>query len=715
MPLIKLNKGEEDDIEDSSEKSEGAKGDGAPSWAVRRFQDISRLVSDWIWETDTNLALVFVSQRVMETLGYHPLELKGQSLESIGIFLTNDQQPLKMQWNKPFRNVLFAVQNSEGETRFHLLSGVRVYDSKTGDFKGFRGTARDITQQMQAEESLRKSEDRYRTLFNRSPVMACSTTPEGAIVSVSDYWLEMLGYRADDVIGEPIDRFMIRQKKDDDTIRSVQPDTRPVQSCKFIKKDRETLDGLLYTSSILDEDGSVIEELSVLIDVSERKKFEESLQHHANFDLLTDLPNRDLAMDRLGQSIVRARREKMMTAVMLVDIDNFKKINDILGLAAGDELLVRVGEHLRESVRDGDTIARLGGDEFLVILPDLKTVSYCETIAQKILERCSHPFLINGHEVAVTVSIGIGLFPGDARDSSTLLRSADAAMHRSKAKGKNTFHFFSPDIDGHAQEHLLLENQLRKALPNNELVLHYQPVVRPGSDELIGMEALVRWEHPTLGRISPAQFIPLAEDNGMISTIGRWILRTACQEAVQMRETLQNDLTIAVNVSPLQFTSTRPKLLDLVRDTLEETGLPPHCLELEITENVIMSDIPENAVMLNALNEMGVKLSIDDFGTGYSSLSYLKKFPFATLKIDRMFVRDIDRDPQDRALANAIIAMAHALDLKVIGEGVETLGQLEFLQDLDCDLIQGFHYSKPLDKEGFLAYARKRLPEVKQA
>ena len=715
MPLIKLSKGGEDEIDDSSDITDGGKGDGAPSWAVRRFQDISRLVSDWIWETDTNLALVFVSQRVMETLGYHPLELKGRSLESIGTFLTQEQQPLKMQWNKPFRNVLFSVETNEGETRFHLLSGVRVYDSKTGDFKGFRGTARDITQQIQAEESLRKSEDRYRTLFNRSPVMACSTTPEGAIVSVSDYWLEMLGYSADDVIGEPIERFMIRQKKDDEAIRSVQPDTRPVQSCKFIKKDRETLDGLLYTSSILDEDGSVIEELSVLIDVSERKKFEESLQHHANFDLLTDLPNRDLAMDRLGQSIVRARREKMMTAVMLVDIDNFKKINDILGLAAGDELLVRIGEHLRESVRDGDTIARLGGDEFLVILPDLKTVSYCEAIAQKLLERCSHPFLINGHEVAVTVSIGIGLFPGDARDSSTLLRSADAAMHRSKAKGKNTFHFFSPDIDGHAQEHLLLENQLRKALPNNELVLHYQPVVRPGSDELIGMEALVRWEHPTLGRISPAQFIPLAEDNGMISTIGRWILRTACHEAVQMREMLQNDLTIAVNVSPLQFTSTRPKLIDLVRDTLEETGLPPHCLELEITENVIMSDIPENAVMLNALNDMGVKLSIDDFGTGYSSLSYLKKFPFATLKIDRMFVRDIDRDPQDRALANAIIAMAHALDLKVIGEGVETPGQLEFLQNLECDLIQGFHYSKPLDKAGFLDYARKKLPALKQA
>ncbi|MEQ9488343.1 MAG: EAL domain-containing protein [Alphaproteobacteria bacterium] len=705
MPLIKLNSG--DRFGEPVDAPEHASGEPGPAWAVRRFQDISRLVSDWIWETDQHHALTFVSQRVMESLGYHPLELKGRTLDELGDFLTKDQDALEMKWNKPFRNVLFSVLRADGEQRFQLLSGVRVYDPKTGDFIGYRGTARDITQQLLAEDKLRKSEDRYRTLFNKSPVMACSTTPEGVIVNVSDYWLEITGYSEDDVVGKPIDRFMIRQKPNDEEARSVQPDTRPVVPCKFIKKNRDTLDGLLYTSSITDDENAVVEELSVLIDVSERKKYEESLQHHANFDLLTDLPNRDLAMDRLGQAIVRSRREKLITAVMLVDIDNFKKINDILGHPAGDELLVRIGEHLRASVRDGDTVARLGGDEFLVVLPDLKTVSYCENIAQKLLDRCSRPFLINGHEVAVTVSIGVGLYPGDARDSATLLRSADAAMHRSKAKGKNTFHFFSPDIDGHAQEHLLLENQLRKALARNELVLHYQPVIKPGSNTLMGMEALVRWEHPTLGRIGPAQFIPLAEDNGMISNIGQWILRTACRETMQMREALNLDLCIAVNVSPLQFTSTRPRLIDLVRETLNDTGLPAQCLELEITESVIMSDIPENAVVLNGLHEMGVRLAIDDFGTGYSSLSYLKKFPFDTLKIDRMFVRDINHDPQDNALASAIVAMAHALDLKVVGEGVETPVQLEYLSRMDCDFIQGFHYSKPLDKESFVSFARR--------
>lgn len=709
MPLIKFNNGEGEEPKPENEAGADNDANSGSNWVVRRFQDISRLVSDWIWETDTNRTLTFVSQRVMETLGYHPLELRGRTIDSLGTFLDADHNPLDMQWKKPFRNVLFAVETNSGETRFHLLSGVRVYDPRTGDLKGFRGTARDITSQLLTEESLKKSEDRYRTLFNKSPVMACSTTPEGAIVSVSDYWLEVLGYDEPDVVGKPIERFMIRQNHDDEAIHAVKPDSRPVQPCKFIKKDRETLDGLLYTSSISDENGGVVEELSVLIDVSERKKFEESLQHHANFDLLTDLPNRDLAMDRLGQSIVRARREKMLTAVMLVDIDNFKKINDILGHPAGDELIVRIGEHLRESVRDGDTVARLGGDEFLIILPDLKTVGYCETIAHKLLERCAHPFEIEKHEVAVTVSIGISLFPSDARDTVTLLRSADAAMHRSKAKGKNTFHFFSPDIDGTAHENLLLENQLRKALARNELVLHYQPVVQSGTGELIGMEALVRWEHPTIGRISPAQFIPLAEDNGLISTIGRWILRTACKDAMQIRKTLGKDLRIAVNVSPLQFTSTRPKLIDVVSEALDESGLPPKCLELEITENVIMSDIPENAIVLNALSKLGVHLAIDDFGTGYSSLSYLKKFPFDTLKIDRMFVRDIDVDPQDNALANAIIAMAHALDLKVVGEGVETTRQLEFLKKLDCDLIQGFHYSQPLEKSAFMDFARKSL------
>lgn len=697
MPLIKFNPPV------SAEPARLPEAEGAPlgpdnlRGLAKRFDDIARLVSDWIYETDTDFRLTFASHRVFEALGYHPLELRGQPLLEFGTFLNKHRNKHTLNWRKPFRNVLYRVENRDGEERLHLMSGVPVFHPDTGDFMGVRGTARDITEQAALEAQLHASEERYRTLFNKSPVMACSTDPGGIITSASDFWLSTLGYHRDEVIGLHASEFIRPSDAHDDSdlfsIPGLQTNETP---CLVAKRDGENFDAALYSSIQEKPDGTTAQIIHVLIDTSERKRYEEKLVRQANYDHLTGLPNRGLALDRLDQAMGRARRDGRQVAVLFVDLDNFKRINDTLGHVEGDELLLRVADALRDAIREGDTVARLGGDEFLIILPDLDSTTPCESVAQKVLDRCATPFVIAGHDIVVTASIGISMFPSDGDDTNDLLRQADAAMYRSKAKGKNTFHLFSPDMDSLAHEHLLIEAELRKALERDELELFYQPVLRPSDSQLVGLEALIRWHHPSLGLLSPASFIPVAEESGVIAPLGEWILNRACENAVEIGRKLGRDIFVAVNVSAQQFNTTRPHLATVVEDALLSTGLPPHCLELEITESVILGDVPETVETLTALNELGVRLSIDDFGTGFSSMSYLRKFPFDTLKIDRMFVQDVDGEAQNGVLAEAIIAMAHALNLNVIGEGVETQAQLDFLMQRNCDMIQGFYFSKPV-------------------
>ena len=680
--------------------------------SIRRFKDIARLVSDWIWETDEEFRLTFTSQRIMEVLGFHPLELKGRKLTEIGKFVGDDGKPLFIQWKNPFREKLFVIKDRNGKKRLMLVGGVPVYDGATGAFSGVRGTAEDITERTLAEEKLKKSEERYKTLYNKSPVMAFSTNREGRITSVSEYWLKCLGYDKSEVIGHPVQKFMPDNHENVEGI--CHPDELPENdfieaSCCFARKNGDEMDTILSSSAIRDDAGQVVQVLNVLVDVTERKQYEASLVRQASYDSLTNLPNRGLAMDRLGQAIARARREDYMVALMFVDLDNFKKVNDTLGHAAGDELLVKMGEHLSACIRESDTVARLGGDEFLIILPDLKAVGHYEIVAQKILDRCSLPFELCGHEVVVTASIGVALYPNDGETPDMLMRNADSAMYRSKSKGKNTFQFFAPDMDGLAHQHLILENQLRRALSKEELALRYQPVLDAERSELVGMEALLRWRHPKMGWIPPGKFIPLAEESGLIVPIGEWILETACRDVMALNEKLGTDLFVAVNVSARQFAN--QKLLEAVNNALSVSKLPASSLELEVTEGVVLDHVPENKEILCMLSEMGVRLSIDDFGTGYSSLSYLKKFPFDTLKIDRAFINDIHEDSENAALTTAIIAMAHALGLRVIGEGVETEEQAEFLKDRQCDYLQGYHFSRALSVEAYETFARELQAE----
>ncbi len=448
-----------------------------------------------------------------------------------------------------------------------------------------------------------------------------------------------------------------------------------------------------------DEAGRPIRMLGVQVDITERRHAEEQLGRLAHYDSLTALPNRVLFADRLGQAIIEADRHGRLVGVAFLDLDRFKNINDTLGHDAGDQLLKAVAERLTGAARKGDTVARLSGDEFTLILADMGHVDDAARVAQKVLDAFTQPFYVAGRELHMTASLGITLYPFDVKDVSGLLRNADIAMYRAKEHGRNTYRFYAADMMTKAVENLALENDLRHAVDRGELVLHYQPIIGCAAGEILGMEALVRWRHGTRGLIPPLQFIPLAEDTGLIVPIGEWVLREACAQCQRWQREFKRPLRVAVNLSARQFG--QPPIARTVRRALEDAGLDPTALELEITESVLLHHDAEKLESLRALAEMGVTLTIDDFGTGYSSLSYLKRFPVKALKIDQSFTHDIPNDADDAALARAIINMAHILGLKTIAEGVETQKQFEFFRSERCDAAQGFYFSKPLPAEEF--------------
>ncbi|MDZ4202138.1 MAG: EAL domain-containing protein [Gallionella sp.] len=439
--------------------------------------------------------------------------------------------------------------------------------------------------------------------------------------------------------------------------------------------------------------------------LDERKRNEDRIKYLAHFDALTALPNKTQLEERLNYLLSLAKRGRGQLAVMFLDLDHFKHINDTLGHSAGDALLVEVAKRLKACMRDGDTISRQGGDEFILLLPsgDVQTVSH---IAEKLLDAVAQPYQIAGKEMNVTPSIGIALYPGDGKDFEMLASNADAAMYRAKQEGRNCYRFFTAEMQTRSARMLQLGNALRHALENNEMSLHYQPQIDLESGRVIGAEALLRWRNAELGNVSPAEFIPVAEDNGLILPIGEWVLRSAVQQAKRWLETHLAPLVIAVNLSAVQFR--HPSLPALVTRILDEAQLPPEYLELELTEGVAMHD-PQAAIgVMNDLHERGVRMSIDDFGTGYSSLSYLKKFKVYKLKIDQSFVRDISTDLEDKAIVSAVINMAASLGLQTIAEGVETDSQLAYLREQGCKEVQGYYFSKPLPAADFERWVKSR-------
>jgi len=473
-----------------------------------------------------------------------------------------------------------------------------------------------------------------------------------------------------------------------------------------IRKSGDRFWEQLVVTPIKDNNGEITGYLILGEDVSIRKRYEQQLLRQANYDILTGLPNRMLALDRLKLALAQARRENSLVGVMFLDLDNFKHINDTLGHDAGDNLLIEAARRISSCLRGTSTVARLGGDEFLVVLPGLPGPDACSQVAERILKTFEPPFNLNAQEVFVTTSIGIAVFPTDSDNSGTLLQHADAAMYEAKHKGKSAYARFSPEMSEVSHERLQMESLMRRALELNEFELHYQPIVDTESGELQAAEALLRWSNPTLGLVMPDRFIPLAEETGMITPVGEWVLQEACRTAVSWREITGKDISISVNVSPRQFRDSG--FLDAVMGALDSSGLKPELLELEITERLLLDNSIETATILYQLDHAGVRLSVDDFGTGYSALSYLKSYPFDVLKIDKSFVNDVNKKPEDASLVRAIINMAHSLGLEVIAEGVEDRAQADFLRLEQCDYSQGYFYCKPKPAQEFESWLRNK-------
>jgi len=434
--------------------------------------------------------------------------------------------------------------------------------------------------------------------------------------------------------------------------------------------------------------------IAIIHNIAERKRYEERLEFQANHDGLTNLPNRNLLNDRIRQAMLMSQRSHSEIAVFFVDIDNFKFINDSLGHDIGDMLLKIAAERLTGCVRSGDTVARQGGDEFVIVISDQSVSDHATLIADKMQELIAQPFCINEHELVITCSIGISIFPRDGEDVQTLIKNAEAAMYRAKEQGRNTFQFFTGEMNARSLARMTMEKYLRRALEHDELLVYYQPKVSLVSGRITSMEALVRWQHPEMGLVSPVNFIPLAEETGLIEPIGEWVLRTACKQNKAWQNAGFAPLTVAVNLSVRQFR--QQDIVGLIGKLLLETGIDPRYLELEITESIVMQDVDRVTTILKDLKGLGTSLAMDDFGTGYSSLGYLTRFPFDKLKIDQSFVRHITSDPENAAIAKTVIAMAHSLHLKVIAEGVETEGQLNYLRSHGCDEIQGYYFSRPV-------------------
>lgn len=558
-----------------------------------------------------------------------------------------------------------------------------------------------------AEEALFVEKERAQVTLNSIGDAVLSTDIEGNVTYLNLVAEKMTGWSREEASGRPLAE--VFQIIDGDTREPAQdPMELAIRQnktvsltayCLLISRDGSESTIEDSAAPIHDRGGRVIGAVIVFRDVSQARAMVRKMSHLAQHDFLTGLPNRMLLNDRLTQAIALARHHGNQLAVLFLDLDRFKNINDSLGHAIGDQLLQLVAERLTACVRNSDTVSRQGGDEFVILLPKVEHGEDAARTAQKMLASLTAPYGIAQHDLHVTVSVGISTYPDDGQDAETLIKSADTAMYYAKENGRNNYQFFTQDMNTRAVERQSLEGGLRRAVGRQEFVLHYQPKVNLETGEITGAEALIRWQHPVRGLILPAQFVPIAEDCGLIVPIGQWVLREACRQIRAWLDAGLRPTPVAVNISAVEFRTN--DFLVRVRSALEDAGLEPHYLELELTESVLMQDVESTNRMLQSLKTMGLRLTIDDFGTGHSSLSYLRRFPIGALKIDQSFVRDITSDPDDATIASAVISMGKSLRQRVIAEGVETREQLEFLQAQRCDEGQGYYFSRPVVAEEF--------------
>ncbi len=604
------------------------------------------------------------------------------------------------------RDVEEKLKDREGRERV-LLTNKAPLCGNDGRVTSIVTVSLDITELKRGEEAVRESEERFRSLVEGSVmgiVIDCAGVPVFANQTFADVFGyegpdEILAMESLDALYAPADRVRIKYYRDARARGESAPDDYEYQGRR---KDGSPIWLQSRVRTILWKGRHAVQ--STITDITLRKEYEERLQRQANFDWITDLPNRVLALDRLNSAVVGARRHDRKVGLLYMDLDHFKKVNDTLGHAAGDQLLKQAAERIKNCVREEDTVARLSGDEFAIVLPDINAAMDTETVANKILEAFSTPFDLDGQEAFVTASIGVTVCPDDGDDPNVLIQNADAAMYRAKEQGRNTSQFYTSELNERAIARVRIEGLLRRALERDQLFLHYQPVVDINSGDTVCVEALLRWNAPEVGAVTPEQFIALAEDTGLIVPIGEWVLHTACRQIASWRMEGLPPVGLSVNISSRQFRG--GGLVESVTRALRENGMSASSLQLEITEGLLMDDLPDTKAALHELQTMGVRLAVDDFGTGYSSLSYLKRFPVTALKIDKSFIRDIPSDRGDATLVEAIVAMAHRLNLEVIGEGVETKKQLDFIRSRGCDLAQGHYFSRPLPPEQFSRMSR---------
>jgi diguanylate cyclase (GGDEF)-like protein/PAS domain S-box-containing protein len=674
--------------------------DLTPAFAA---EQILATVADPVIVCDREGRILFTNDAASTVFGYARGELAGAAIEQLAEPQAGFAERLRVAAGSVVRDEEMVFCTRSGERIDVGVSLSPLLDERRLTV-GAVLIARDRRARKQAEAALRESEQRYRMLFERNQAGVFRTSIAGVILDCNDTFARILGFAAR---GDCIGKSMLHHYKD------LWQRTALLQKMRAsgVLTDEEValkrIDGspawILANAILLGKDGEPEMIEGTVIDITQRKNAERQIVYQAYHDALTGLPNRMLFYDRLTQALSLARRDERGVAVLFMDLDQFKLVNDTLGHAAGDRLLVETARRLQQAVRDSDTVARVGGDEFTLLLRNIEEGADAARAAQKVLEAIARPIELDGQRLYLTTSIGISLFPADGEEAEALLTSADIAMYRAKELGRNGFQLCTPAMNAKSVARLTLERDLRQALERGEFTLLYQPQVRIATGQTVGVEALLRWHHPQRGLVAPSEFIAIAEEARLIVPIGEWVLRSACEQARRWHLDACPQLRVAVNLSALQFQ--QRSLVATVRAILVETGIDPDCLVLEITESAAMQDTGLTVEVLEMLRGMGLRIAIDDFGTGHASLSYLRQFPIDALKIDRAFVSDLETSREGGAIINAIIGLAHGLDLEVIAEGVETAGQLRFLADRGCDEYQGYLISVPLispDVPGFV-------------
>ncbi len=650
---------------------------------------------------DRDLNFVYINHVAEKIYGYQQGELQGRSL---AVVLPDDQ------WQQTCTLFNGLLDKSPRVTQYHRVGKrpdgtFRELDvtlnymlDEEGNTQGFIGFLTDVTDKIATELRLTQ----LSIIVEQSPSSILITDVAGKIEYVNPAFETTSGYKLRDLVGET--PRVLRSGKTPpavyegmwQTITSGQPWRGELLNRR---KDGSMFWELASLAPIRSPDGEVTHFVSINEDITRLKDQEAQLAWQASYDPVTHLPNRVLAMDRLSCAINVARQNNSFAAVMFVDLDQFKRINDTFGHSSGDKLLVRAAERLKQVVTAGDTVARFGGDEFVVLLDDQQDLISIEKVAEKVLRAFNVPVLVGEHQLTVTASVGVAVYPQDGDDPETLLSHADAAMYSAKDQGRNGYYFFTPQMNEQARLRLKLESQLQQALVRQQMTVVYQPVISFSTGEMVGAEALMRWYSPELGHVPPDQFIPLAEDLGLIDELGEWVIDQVLSQYREWRNLVKPEFRCAINVSPRQFQ--RGELASFLLSRLDYYNVPGSAIELEVTEGLLMQNWPTIDRQIHDLAAAGISLSIDDFGTGYSSISYLRKYPFNTLKIDRSFVRELLEDKEDETLVRSVIAMAHSMGLSIIAEGVETAAQYHMLRDARCCMMQGYLFSRPIPASDF--------------